>query len=238
MGNNGLDAVLGQFAGFGLTWLVQSSVLLAFGLVAGRVLRRSGPAVQSGVYRTTLLAVVVCPFASAVLAAAGCDGLSLRLPSKAHESAPADRAARDEPQSIGAPSVTPSVLMPGSGQTSETPPIIAEQTSLKAAEARPAAGLGRITLRMDTTAIAAFCVAVWILGSTFMAVWLCVGWVRMRRLRSSAAPWPNRPRNALSRYRAPVEGRFTIGLAQPVPFQPVPGRTEAPGNLVARRRGK
>ena len=70
-----------DLSGFGLTWLVQSSVLLALGLLAGRLLRRSGPAVQSGVYRTTLVAVLVCPFASAALSAAGFDGLSLRLPS-------------------------------------------------------------------------------------------------------------------------------------------------------------
>ena len=35
---------------------------------------------QSGVYRTTLAAVLVCPFASAILTAAGYDGLTFRLP--------------------------------------------------------------------------------------------------------------------------------------------------------------
>ena len=80
-----------QLAGFGLTWLVQSSVLLAFGLVAGRVFRRSGPAVQSGVYRTTLLAVVICPFASAALGAAGFDGFSLALPAQTNKPFPAER---------------------------------------------------------------------------------------------------------------------------------------------------
>ncbi len=51
-------------AEFGLTWLCQSSALLALGLVAGRVLRGRGPAVQSAVYRTTLGAVLVCPVAA------------------------------------------------------------------------------------------------------------------------------------------------------------------------------
>ncbi len=188
MANYGLEAVLGQLAGFGLTWLVQSSVLLALGLAAGRVLRRSGPAVQSGVYRTTLLAVVVCPFASAVLGAAGFDGLSLRLPSRAHEPVPGERAAHDEPQSTGEPSVTPRDLSPSPVQMAETPPIVAERTNLTAAEAARAAAPGRFALRMDTTVIAAVFVAIWLVGSTFMAFWLCVGWARMRRLRSSAAP--------------------------------------------------
>src|ERR1035438_7532014 len=86
MGNS-LAALARDLSGFGLTWLVQSSVLLALGLLAGRVLRRSGPAVQSGVYRTTLAAVLVCPVASAALSAAGFDGLSLRLPSPATHTA-------------------------------------------------------------------------------------------------------------------------------------------------------
>ena len=73
--------VANALSGFGLTWLVQSSVLLVLGLLAGRVLRRSGPAVQSGVYRTTLVAVLISPIAAAALTAVGFDGLSLRLPS-------------------------------------------------------------------------------------------------------------------------------------------------------------
>ena len=67
-------------AEFGLTWLCQSSALLAMGLLAGRMLRRSGPAVQSAVYRTALAAVFICPVASILLAKAGFDGVVLRLP--------------------------------------------------------------------------------------------------------------------------------------------------------------
>jgi hypothetical protein len=37
-----------------MNWIVHSMVLLVAGLLAGRVVWRSGPAVQSGVYRTTL----------------------------------------------------------------------------------------------------------------------------------------------------------------------------------------
>ena len=188
MANYGLEAVLGQLAGFGLTWLMQSSVLLGLGLAAGRVLRRSGPAVQSGVYRTTLLAVVVCPFASAALGAAGFDGLSLRLPTQANDPLRAERAAHDELRPIGPPSVTPPDLLRSPEQSADSPPIKAEHTSLTVVDAAPAAAPGRFALRLDTTVIAAVFVAIWLVGSTFMAFWLCVGWARMRRLRSSAAP--------------------------------------------------
>ena len=44
--------------GIALTWLAQSTVLLVIGLLAGRLVRKSGPAVQSAVYRTTLAAVL------------------------------------------------------------------------------------------------------------------------------------------------------------------------------------
>src|SRR3954470_7405752 len=76
---HGLAAVLTSLAGLGLTWLLQSSALLALGLLAGRLLRRTGPAVQSGVYRTTLVAVLVCPLASTFLASMGYEGPDLRL---------------------------------------------------------------------------------------------------------------------------------------------------------------
>ena len=50
---------------------IQSTVLLVVGLTVGRLLRRSGPAVQSGIYRTTLAAVLCCPIAAMVLAGTG-----------------------------------------------------------------------------------------------------------------------------------------------------------------------
>lgn len=65
-------------AGFGLVWLARSTALLAAGLVAGRLARRRGPAVQSAVYRATLAAVLACPAASALLGAMGVSGFALR----------------------------------------------------------------------------------------------------------------------------------------------------------------
>src|SRR5271167_5216816 len=67
-------------AGLVLTWLIQSTVLLAIGLLAGHLLRRRGPAVQSALYRTTLGAVILCPVASVAITAMGFSGLLIRLP--------------------------------------------------------------------------------------------------------------------------------------------------------------
>ena len=44
---------------FALNWLLQSSLLLAIGLMIGRLLRKQGSAVQSAIYRTTMVAVAV-----------------------------------------------------------------------------------------------------------------------------------------------------------------------------------
>ena len=134
---SGLAVPAREVSGLGLTWLVQSSVLLALGLAAGRLLRRSGPAVQSGVYRTTLAAVLVCPFGSAALGVAGFDGFSLRLPAAATDRVPeavapsvravhavaqtinpgvaasrADLTAREEARSVVAPAITRADVMP------------------------------------------------------------------------------------------------------------------------------
>ena len=84
------------------TWLVQSGVLLAVGLLAGRLLRGRGPAVQSALYRTTLVAVVLCPAASMMMATAGFKGVLIRLPApevtdaSVKMSPPSDPALRPE----------------------------------------------------------------------------------------------------------------------------------------------
>ncbi len=66
--------------GFAANWLLQSTLLIAAGLSIGWMLRRRGSAVQSAVYRTTLLAVIVCPLATSLLALVDIPGWSLEMP--------------------------------------------------------------------------------------------------------------------------------------------------------------
>ena len=65
---------------FAANWLLQSSLLIAIGLTVGTLLARRGSAVQSAVYRTTLLAVLVCPLAGWALWMSGVSGWSLAVP--------------------------------------------------------------------------------------------------------------------------------------------------------------
>ncbi len=72
-----LSEATAQVATFGLNWLVQSSLLLALGLLIGWRVRHLGSAIQSAVYRTTLVAVLVCPLIAWALAAGGVPGLTI-----------------------------------------------------------------------------------------------------------------------------------------------------------------
>jgi len=67
-------------AEFAVNWLLQSTLLITLGLLAGALLRKRGSAAQSVVYRTTLVAVLICPLATWLLAQSGVSGWSLELP--------------------------------------------------------------------------------------------------------------------------------------------------------------
>ena len=61
-------------------WLVQSAVVITVGLLAGRMLRSRGAAVQSAVYRTTLVVAIASPLVTWLLSAAGLSFGTLSLP--------------------------------------------------------------------------------------------------------------------------------------------------------------
>jgi len=181
-------------AEFGLTWLCQSSALLAFGLLAGRLLRRSGPAVQSATFRTTLAAVLVCPVASTLLAKAGFDGVTLRLPVAA---AVAVDAA--PPVSIGeSPAAPTDMIAPGrlSGPFQEpiesptlaavSPPVAAGPPTASAPPVVPAKPRAS---RSDWLAVVvSIGLMAWAAGALVMGLRLAVGYRQMVRLRASAVP--------------------------------------------------
>ena len=52
--------------------LLQSTVLIALGLLAGWLVRSKGAAVQSAIYRVTMVAVLACPVVSLLLRARSC----------------------------------------------------------------------------------------------------------------------------------------------------------------------
>ncbi|WP_165226824.1 M56 family metallopeptidase [Aquisphaera insulae] len=180
-------------AGPALTWLLQSTVLLAVGLAAGRLLRRCGPAVQSAVYRTTLAAVLVCPLASALLAAAGYEGLTIRLsqPAPDAEIRPesthggSDLARRTDEREPESAALTPAPLADPAAPSPSPAEVRVEPAPIAGSVASPRPAEPPIPM---TAIVPAVALPLWLLGSAILGIRLLVGHRRMARLRSAAVP--------------------------------------------------
>ena len=61
--------------------LLQSTALIVIGLIVGWTMRRHGSAVQSAIYRATLVTVLVCPLAAITLNMLGLQGWNVQIPS-------------------------------------------------------------------------------------------------------------------------------------------------------------
>jgi beta-lactamase regulating signal transducer with metallopeptidase domain/protocatechuate 3,4-dioxygenase beta subunit len=189
-------------AGLALTWFLQSTVLLADGLVAGHLMRKLGPAVQSALYRTTLAAVVLCPVASALMAAIGFNALRIPLPAPvqaANNTAANNRLAAEMRTSLGRNEMQlhgdeatlsisrhvlitanfPNVAVDRASEAGTAPPMTANVPSLEESVTAP---------RSNVLIVSASAVifAVWLVGAAVLAMLLVVAHVRMARLRSSA----------------------------------------------------
>lgn len=115
--------------GFAANWLLQSTLLIAAGLLAGLALRQRGSAAQSVVYRTTLVAVLLCPLATCVLALGGWSGWSLEMP-----------AAWDRNE-LSVAHVSLSEPMSSGGEADAIPPLV--DSSSHFADSTPAHDLSR-----------------------------------------------------------------------------------------------
>jgi beta-lactamase regulating signal transducer with metallopeptidase domain/protocatechuate 3,4-dioxygenase beta subunit len=180
-------------AGLALTWLVQSTALLVVGLLAGRLVRRSGPAVQSAVYRTTLTAVLVCPIASVLSTAMGFDGLNLRLPPPRVEvfgmkALHADFKMVPVPPPMDVDEVkSRRDFQPLDRTTAAVAPAPAQPAEMRREptfSARPV----RAYRPSSLVPIAGAALAVWLIGSFGLGMRLLIGQRRMSQLRATAVP--------------------------------------------------
>ena len=90
----------------GANLLVQSTLLIAPGLLAAHLCRRKGAALQSLIRRVTLVAILVCPLATYLLSAAGIEGVSLALPKAAQYESVATPLESPATQSTTLPSAS------------------------------------------------------------------------------------------------------------------------------------
>ncbi len=181
-----------------LDWLIQSSVLLGLGLLAGRALRRAGAAVQSTAYRTALVAALLCPVASALLASAGLGGLVIRLPGRPASGTAATTTAGDPmpTPAVDLAGVAPgrSVLAPREGpgedaRRREPDPAVARAGHGPAPLAGPMSSSAPSGARSWPRAGSAWMglgLATWLLGSVVLLARLVRGHRSLARLRSSS----------------------------------------------------
>jgi beta-lactamase regulating signal transducer with metallopeptidase domain/protocatechuate 3,4-dioxygenase beta subunit len=183
--------------------LLQSTALIALGLLAGWLARSKGAAVQSAIYRLTLVAVLACPVVSLLLRTAGIDGLALSLPAPARpvqELTVGEREHQVEALPVVAPGPTGDLLVaegPAStGMAHGDAPADfvgpGADRSPASRVATPAGPSSLSTVRMTGTAILACVVtATWLTVSTLLFLRLaasCFGLRRLRRLARQAEP--------------------------------------------------
>lgn len=193
-----------SLTGLGVNWLIQSTLLLVFGLAAARMLRGHGSAVQSVVYRATLAAVLACPLVTAGLSLLGASGWSLAMPAaftyanvdsapspsnEAREATQADAATRSE---SSATAFNPLVIdAPVAPAESPSPAPIAGMSSSSAAgltaggvafsdssAARQAVSSGALAGETSPLAVRGF----GLLAATFAAAWIAVASCLLLRL--------------------------------------------------------
>ena len=200
---------------FAVNWLLQSTLLITTGLLIGQMLRRCGSAVQSSVYRTTLVAVLLCPLATWGLSWAGVRGWSVTLPdSWTYEDVETANVTIDlalgngavEPvtstdgpgaivPALAEPEFTevqtpgiPDTVVSAEMATGETSPI-AEDLATHDVMSTPPSPIDTRALVVQPFGLLAFgCVAVWLFVSVGLLGRLSVAWWRLVRLRRSAVP--------------------------------------------------
>ncbi len=186
-----------------LTGLIQSTVLLAVGLFAGRLVRSRGPAIQSALYRTTLTAVVLCPVASMVMAAMGFNGLMLQLPAPVVSaetvianvpSDPGSRPSTDGDEPTAAHRVDDPKLETRQTFDSPTLPVIPPGPASESSAASPTVPITAMPVKRAASSRwthlvgwgSMLVLAAWLLGASVLGARLGIGHRRMMRLRSSA----------------------------------------------------
>lgn len=240
--------------------LLQSTLLITLGLLGARILRSRGSAVQSVIYRATLVAVLLCPGASLLLWGAGVDGLALTLPA----SAPATHEVAGPPVIASADDMHQSEAVPG--RVAPDPPAhITEETGALRGEAavvrslsgnrqasprdaRPGADQATSSpLPAKVAAVlAGVLTAAWPLVSGLLLLRLLASYGLMARLRRRAcevdAETAARCRRLAARLGVPapsvlrsasVAGPCLFGLSRPAILLPEGEGSSAAGEILA-----
>ena len=180
----------------GIDWLLQSTLLIAVGLLAARVFRRNGAAVQSLIFRMTLAAVLACPIVPLLLGMAGMRSLNLNpvTDASAASSRPSYETADDRMAVDDAPIPENRVNFSERSDTADGETQAAAGSTVAHQPSAPQDSPGRVPVLGAVPAIYApaslhiLLAAAWFLGSSVLATRLLIGWRSVRQLRLSACP--------------------------------------------------
>jgi beta-lactamase regulating signal transducer with metallopeptidase domain len=189
---------------FGVNSFLQSTLVIAAGLIVARLLRSKGAAIQSAVYRATLAAALACPCVSLLLSAVetptlrfDLDILSARSSAPASETASAPvhnespdtslaaisprDAERDYRESADRRDPSPAV-MPSTTATSTADIDAGPQSPAIASSLRTASSLPWRSLAIGALSTA------WLLGTCLLSIRLLLGYRLAASLRQTALP--------------------------------------------------
>ena len=203
---------------FVVHWLLQSTLLLGVGLVLGRLLESRGSAVQSAVYRTTLIAVLLCPFATWSLSQAGLSGWSLADIEEPNKTTPADVAEPITAPSLPTPKVeslqVTAVPLQGmetpTGKTVRTPPV--------------------------RQPVSRFAIAIMVASMISLALLLrlALAWWRLARVRRQAVSADPETLALCRELAKTLKVSAPAVLCSPYVPSPLLGRHSSPGGFAAR----
>ena len=182
----------GRLVPLGALWLVQSTLLIGAGLLIAQLGRRLGPALESAVLRTTLIAALLCPVLSLALGRFGIEGGKLPLPPGADgltAVTPRANATTTQPAtSSAAPSTSAPPAATHAVGTAAVAPLA--QTELPGAQtvATPLDSSARREFQPALRAGTFYALAtvIWVIGGAFMLLRLAICHGRIARLRREA----------------------------------------------------
>ena len=199
-------------AALAMWWLLQSTLLIGAGLCIAALLARRGSALQSTIYRTVLVAVLICPPLTMVLTRLGFSGLSPSLSLFVKETPTENIAVIDDatdPIRVALPESQPLRLQkPGipaldsktdrevrSLNQSPGDEALADSSQVIESSTKPASTFSNAPLRAKSSqALPVYSKVIVILGGVWMAgvLWLIsrlmVAWWKLARIRKSALP--------------------------------------------------
>lgn len=175
--------------------LLQSTVLILCGLLVARLLRGYGSAVQSAIYRATLVAVLACPLMALLLDQAGIDGWALQLPEATRNSVVAENhespnlSSRD-PLHNGqtlADSLSPELDVgqkeSGFAGTPESIPAAGNSSAAERASLVPPA-ISKTIPNKTWITVYSLVSLVWLIGAGWLLVRLFLSWKKMMAIRN------------------------------------------------------